>query len=512
MHAERTSRDPPSEPGGKVDGHIPEQEGRPDNRRIRDASVRGAGAGVLALLAQAVLRVASIAVLARLLTPEDFGVAAMAGILLTLFQLVGDWGLTTASTQRRSVDHYQISNLFWINTVIGLTLAGIAALLSPVMALIFDEPRLTGAAIVLALTLVAIGLGAQHEALMNRRLRYTSLQMISVGSAAIGIAVGVTAALAGAGFWSLICMHVTTQGARTVLYWIVLDWRPSRARPEIDVRPVLSFATGLVPSRLLYYLSRRFGTILLGAVGGATDVGLFHQAQNVAMMPASYLVQPLQRVVPASLSRLQDDTSAFERMFVHTLTMITVCGCGMLGFMAAEAPALVGLVLGPQWMSTIPIARWLTLAGMAFLVAVATGWVFVSLGAGGVLFRVRAIRLAASIAGVVIGWRWGAVGVAAGYSIAVSVSLLVELVYAVRRTPLSLSILAQAIWRPLLCALVSGGTVLMIRTGTMLGVLLEAGLYSALYVGLFTLLPGGRNHIRSVWRAISAVRLSHNAA
>ena len=436
----------------------------------------------------------------------------MAGILLTLFNLVGDWGLTTASTQRRSVDHHQISNLFWINTVIGLTLAGIAALLSPVMALIFDEPRLTGAGVVLSLTLVAIGLGAQHEALMNRRLRYTSLQMISVGSTAMGVAVGITAALAGAGFWSLICMHVTVQSTRTALYWIVLDWRPSRARVGIDVRPLLSFATGLVPSRILYYLSRRSGSILLGAVGGATDVGLFHQAHSVAMMPVSYLVQPLQRVVPASLSRLQDDTTAFESMFVHTLMVISMCGCGMLGFMAAEAPALIGLVLGAQWTSTIPIVRWLTLAGVASLVAVATGWVFVSLGAGNILLRVRAIRLGVSVAGVVIGWRWGAVGVAAGYSIAVTVSLLVESAYAVRRTPLSLSILTQAIWRPLLCALVSGGTVLMMRTGTMLGVLLEAGLYSALYVGLFTLLPGGRNHIRSVRRAISAARLSQNDA
>ena len=492
---------------------INDQERRSDNRHIRDASVRGAGAGVLALLSQAALRLGSIAVLARLLTPDDFGVVAMAGILLTLFHLVGDWGLTTASTQRRSMDHHQLSNLFWINTVIGFTLAGIAALLSPVMALIFDEPRLTGAAIVLSLTLIAIGLGAQHEALMNRRLRYSSLQMISVGSAAMGVAVGVTAAIAGAGFWSLIWMNVTVQSARTVLYWIVLDWRPGRPRPDIDVRPVLSFATGLVPSRVLYYLSRRSGSILLGAVGGATDVGLFHQAHSVAMMPVSYLVQPLQRVVPASLSRLQDDRTAFERMFVHTLMMISACGCGMLGFMAAEAPALVGLVLGAQWMSTIPVARWLTLAGVASLVTVATGWVFVSLGAGNVLFRVRAIRLAASVAGVVIGWRWGVVGVAAGYSIAVTVSLFAESVYAVRRTPLSVSILILAIWRPLLCALIAGGTVFMIRTGlTLEVVLLEAGIYSTLYAGVFALLPGGRNHIRSVLRAISAARLRHTAA
>ena len=116
---------------------ITDEKQRSDYRRIRDASVRGAGAGVLALLSQAALRRGSVAVLARVLTPDDFGVVAMAGIPLTLFHLVGDLGLITASTQRRIVDHDQLTNLFWINTGVGCVLAGTVTLLAPVVALRF---------------------------------------------------------------------------------------------------------------------------------------------------------------------------------------------------------------------------------------------------------------------------------------------------------------------------------------------------------------------------------------
>ena len=473
--------------------------------RVRNASIRGAGAGVVAVASQAVLRIGSIAVLARLLTPEEFGVAAMAGILLNLFALIGDWGLTTASTQRLTLDHDQLSKLFWINAAVGMMLAGASTLFSPLLALLFGEPRVIGAAIVLSLTVIAIGLGAQHEALMRRQLKYDTLQFIRVASHALGITVGVVAAFLGAGFWALIGMQVTTQIVRTALYWIVSGWKPSRPHKSANIRPLLRFATVLVPSRLLFYLSRNSAPILLGTFAGAAELGLYNRASTSVMTPVSYLLDPLERVVPSSLSRLQEDATSFARLVAQAMMVTALGGCGVLALLAAEAPAFVTLLLGDQWLAAIPLVRWLTLAGSAWVVGKAIGWVLVPLGAAEKLLTVRVIRVGASVAGVIIGWQWGPIGVAAGYSIATVLSFVVEVLYAARGTPLRIHVLIRAAWRPILSGLAAAGVVFLIRTELGLATfLLEVGLYCTLFLSVHALLPGGWDIMRTAWRAVSS--------
>ena len=479
-------------------------------RQIRDASIRGAGAGAVALVSQTVLRIGSIVVLARLLSPEEFGVAAMAGVLLNLFTLVGDWGLTTASTQRVSLDDDQLSNLFWINSAVAVLLAAATAALSPLLALAFREPRVAGAALLLSIVLIAIGLGAQHEARMRRRLEYGSLQIIRVVAHGIGIAVGVISAIMGAGFWALIAMHVSTQCVRTVLYWSVSGWKPRRPQKSVEVGPIVRFACGLVPSRLLLYLSRNSGPVVLGMAAGAADLGLYNRSHTAVMTPLSYLLEPLEQVVPSSLSRLQEDPTAFRRLFSQTMMIAAFGGCGILGLVAAEAPAYVSLLLGDQWLSAIPLVRWLTLAGFASVIGKATGWVLVPLGAARKLVNVRIIRAVVSVAGVIVGWQWGAVGVAAGYSSATVLSLLGEVVYAARGTPLRIRTLIEAVWRPMLCTLFAVSVLLLIPAQlTLVPILLQLVLYCALYLGTHALLPGGWDVMRTARETISAALRRH---
>ncbi|MCY4485056.1 MAG: lipopolysaccharide biosynthesis protein [Spirochaetaceae bacterium] len=480
--------------------------------RVRDASIRGAGAGFVAFVAQTGLRIGSIAVLARLLTPDEFGVAAMATILLSLFTLVGDWGLTTAATQRVSVDADELSNLFWINTVVGFILAGATVLCSPLLALLFGEPRVTGAAMLLSITLIAIGCGAQHEAVLRRRLRYDLLQIVRVSSYVCGVSVGVGSALVGAGFWALIWMHLTIQIARTVLFWVLARWHPGRPKRGTNVRSIVNFATGLVPSRLILYLSRNAAPIMLGAAAGTTDLGLYNRASTAVMTPVSSVLDPLERVIPSSLSRLQEDRVAFRRLFKQTMMIAAFGGCGILGLVVAEAPAFVGLLLGDQWLSAIPLVRWLALAGLAAVIGKATGWILVPLGAAGKLVTVRLIRAGASVAGVIVGWQWGAAGIAAGYGVAALVSLVGEVVWATSGTPLRARALVEAAWRSVVCGLVAGSTVFLIRTElTLATLLLEVGLYCVLFIVGHALLPGGSLLMRTAREAVS-VALSRQTA
>ena len=473
-------------------------------RHVKAASIRGARAGIAAMVSQAILRLGSIALLARLLSPEDFGIAAMAGILLNLVALIGDWGLTTASTQRLTLNHEELSTIFWINCLVGLILAAITALCSPLLAAIFEESRVIGATIVLSVTVVAIGLGAQHEALMRRQLKYDTLQLIRVASHAVGISVGVIVALLSHGFWALIAMQVGTQIARTALYWVVSDWRPGPPNIKANVSPVLRFATNLVPSTILFYVSRNVAPIVLGGMAGPSDLGLYNRASVCVMTPLSYLIEPIERVLPASLSRLQGDAIGFERLLAKALMVTAFLACGALALIAVEAPAVVALMLGEQWHSAAPLVRWLTLAGATWTVGKVIGWVLVPCGRSGRLLVVRAMRAVASVGGVVIGWRWGPVGIAAGYGIATLVSLVGETLYGVSGIPLKPRVMIGALWRPLVAAMVAAGVVLAIPTSqASVLVLLEVVLYGAVFLGVYALLPGGRHFMRDLRQAVT---------
>ena len=454
---------------------------------------------------QAMLRLGSIIVLARLLAPEDFGIAAMAGVLLNLVTLIGDWGLTAASTQRLSLSHDELSKLFWINCLVGLLLAATTALCAPLVALVFDERQVIAPVIVLSVTIVGIGLGAQHEALLRRRLEYTKLQLIRAVSHAVGVACGLLVGIVNRDFWALVAMQVSLQITRTTMHWLVSGWRPSWCNSRTQVSSIFRFASNLVPSTILFYFSRNTAAIMLGTMAGSAELGLYNRASVSVMTPLTYLTEPLERVVPASLSRLQQDPRAFERMFFQALMVTTFMACGMLALVAAEAHVVVAVLLGDQWHSTVPLVQWLTLAGATWVIGKVIGWLLVPHGRAGTLLRVRALRTAVSVAGVVVGWRWGTVGVVAGYSIATVASLVGEILFTLAVTRLQMKTVVKAIWRPVMAALAAAGLVLTIPSGPAPGLILaEVTLYAVVFISANLLLPGGWAFMRDLRRTLAA--------
>ena len=463
----------------------------PQYKNIRDASIRGAGVGLVTLVSKILIHMGSIAILARLLTPADFGLVAMAGILLSLLHIVGDWGLLMASTQRRHMSDSQLSTLFWINLAGGILLALLAIGSAPVLVLVFNEPRLIGATVVLSITLVAIGIGAQHEAIIRRQLHYGFLHTLGVASQIIGIATGIAAALHGMGFWSLILQQVTARIARTVLLWYRTQWKPGKPHLGADLLQFLRYGSKLVPAHLLGHLSRIFPEMMIGVSMGISGLGVYRRAFGIVMI-IEEIKQPLKAMMPASLSRLQDQAPNFSRFYLNALTMWSIIACCVIGLVTAEPLAIVQLLLGEQWLAAVPLIRWLAPAGLATAVGAATEWMLLPLGHMKRLLGLRALRTCSVIAGVLLGSRWGVIGIAAGFSTSLCVSVVIELVYTTMGKRLPVSELVAVFLRPILSATVASTVVILIPANVSLVMfLLESSLYLAVFVSAHAALPGG---------------------
>src|SRR6266850_498166 len=193
---------------GVVEGETSEER-RPfmaPAHAARGRSVQGSVVSVSSQGLRFVLRTGSMMVLARLLTPEDFGLQAMVVVMTGFLALFRDAGLSAVTVQRDTVSHDQVSTLFWINVVIGVVLAVSLVLASPAIAAFYRDSRLTPICAVSALAFLFHGVSIQHYALLQRQMRFVSLAVIEIVAVAAGVAVGVGMALLTFGYWALVAM------------------------------------------------------------------------------------------------------------------------------------------------------------------------------------------------------------------------------------------------------------------------------------------------------------------
>ena len=231
----------------------------PPTEQVGRASARGAARTFVAQMAKLVVQFGTQIVLARLIEPAAFGLVAMAMPLIGFINIFADLGLSQAIIQRRDITRAQLNALFWVNVGFTVCLAAIVAALAPLAAAFYGEPRVAGIVIALSGLLIASGLSLQHMALLSRNLQFGALAAIDIAGPVMASAVGIGAALAGMGYWSLVLMQVANTATLTLLCWVFDDWRPSWPRWEAGTGGMLRVGGHLTGSNMASYLSNRVG-------------------------------------------------------------------------------------------------------------------------------------------------------------------------------------------------------------------------------------------------------------
>ena len=200
-----------------------------DRAGLKAASVSGVAVNLVAQTTRFGLQFLYQVGLARLLVPADFGVVAMAAPMLAFVGLFADFGLTQATVQKPNMDAAQLTFIFWANLALSSLVGLIAFAAAPAIALFYGEERVSGVVMALASAFVLGALGAQHLALLNRRLAFIKLALIDLASFVTGAAAGLFAALHAAGYWSIVVTQLATSIAGLALAWGVAGFVPGEA-------------------------------------------------------------------------------------------------------------------------------------------------------------------------------------------------------------------------------------------------------------------------------------------
>lgn len=380
---------------------------------------RAVSSGLVTATAQVAkffLNLTMAVVLARLLTPQDFGLVAMASAVTVFLGVFKDAGLSTATIQREEITQAQVSNLFWINVGLGASMTLVGVALSGVVAWFYHDPRLTAIMAALSLTFVISSSTVQHHALLVRQMRFKALAAIEVGAMLLGIVVAVALAISSFGYWALVYMYLANGGVALALTWFVSGWRPSLPRRRTGVRPLVHFGLHLTLSDVVSRLSWGSDSVLVGRVYGAATVGLYSRANVLFVRPLDQLLSPTTAVVVPLLSRLQNDAAAYRRSFLQAYEALALASFLLAGFLLGLSRPLVMIVLGPGWEGAVPVFAAFTVAGLSMPMVFAASWLFTSQGRGGDWLRLTILLGLVTVAGYVAGLPFGALGVALGFS------------------------------------------------------------------------------------------------
>ena len=319
--------------------------------------LRGVSWTFSAELVNQLARIGFTFVLARLLTPTEYGIAGMALVVSGFVFVFSDLGLGTAMIQRTHLSERDISTVFWASvasgaafTVIGVGAAGLAAQ-------VFDEPEVRDLFAVMSLTFLITSLGATQAALLTRAMDFRAIALRDFAGTFIGGAIGVYVAATGGGAWAIVAQQMTAISVSTVLLWLAVSWRPRLLISVQSLREMGGFGVTILGNRVINIVQQTTVPLLIGRFLGAQSLGFYTLANNVVLTPITRVTLPLGQVLFPAFSRHQDDPRRIGVMWLKSLSASAAITLPALAGMAVVAPAFVAVTLGSNWEELSPVIQ-----------------------------------------------------------------------------------------------------------------------------------------------------------
>lgn len=469
---------------------------------IGRAATRGAAHVGGAHFFRIVLLLLSTILIARILTPEDFGVIAMAAPVTAFILMFQDLGLSHATIQAKSITSRQSDLLFWINLAVSGLLALLLLVSSPFVALFYGEPRAGYVTAASAVTALVSASALQHLALLNRELRFSTIAKIDAASAAMGFVVAVSLALIMRNYWALWIGGTAGVLTTAVGSWLASRWRPRFRFSLKGSGALLRFGGSLTGFSVVNFVSRNADNILIGRVWGASPLGLYDRSYRLMVFPIQAINSPLSKVMIPLLSRIREEPQAYRRLYLTCLRAITIATFPAIAVAAATSDRLIPLLLGDRWAAAAPIFYWLSLSAFFQPIGNSTGWIYISQGRGRDLLWVGTLSAIVTLIAFAIGVRWGAVGVAAAYFFSTGFRIPFLVAWTARGSPISAKDMYFATAPSLIAAAVSWLATRQLSSHLDTVPLIATALALSFALGLIAnaLSPGGRDAIRAGFR------------
>lgn len=342
-------------------------------------------------------------VLARLLTPEEYGLIGMMTIFIAVSQTFVNSGFSQALIRKRNCTDSDYSTVFYFNIVIAIFFYFILFFFAPTISNFFNEPQLIELLRVLGIVLVINAFSLIQTVTLTKRIDFKLLTKISIISSVASGVIAIVLAYKGFGVWSLVIRAITLGVFKSFLLWVWNSWRPKFIFSMVSFRELFSFGSKLMIGGLLDTFYQNFYYFIVGKYYSATELGYYSRAKQFSALPSQNLQQIIRRVTYPVLSTMQEDPDRLKRSFRTTIRSTAFLCFVIMLLMAAVAEPMVVSLIGKQWQPCVVYLRLLCFVGMLYPLHAMNINMLLVQGRSGLILKIEIIKKVLMIPVVYLG-------------------------------------------------------------------------------------------------------------
>lgn len=406
------------------------------------------------------------AILARLLSKDDFGVVALAVIAINYLSVVKDLGLGIALVQRRDEIDRSANTVFTLNLIFGLFLSAILIPLANPVAAYFKNQMVAPVLQWLGLTFFIGAFSSVHVVWLMRELDYRRKLIPDMGSALVKALVSIGLALAGYGVWALVFGQLLGVLTSVVLFWVIVPWRPRLMLDSKIIKALLAYGSSVIGSDIINVSIDNLGYIVIGRVLGTVQLGVYTLAYRLPEMLLMGNLWIMASVTFPAFANIQNDMNSLRRGFLGSIRLVQLIAVPIcLGLIIVAEPIIL-VMFGAQWMDAVPILRILAVYVFVASVGYHVGDVYKAIGRPDILFGMTIFTLVLMGITLYIGSSYGLEGIAWAYVVAFFIERVVSLALAERFIQVSLVEIFSEMLPSLKGGLVLAFTTFLVSYGT----------------------------------------------
>ena len=362
----------------------------------------------------------NIVYLARLIPPSEYGIMAMALVIINFGMLIRDLGTAAAIIQRKDIDDKIINSIFWLNLYMGLGIAICIILSSPLISYFFREPKLIMVLLCISIIFPLSSSSSAHLALLERESKFKKIASVEIASSLIGVLVALFLAYKNFGVYSLVCQTIIFNALSTVQFWKASKWRPSFSNmfDFLGLKEIFGFSAHLSIFNLINYFSRNADSFIIGRYMASSVLGAYSLAYRIMLFPLASLTFVATRALFPILSKNQDDHDTLKKTYLDCVFGILFIVVPLMSGLAFLSKPFIILIFGKEWSLTANILLWLAPTAIIQSVLSTSGTVFMAKGRTDILMKLGILGMILYMSAFILGVQYNIITFAKFYFLA----------------------------------------------------------------------------------------------
>ncbi|MBU1122670.1 MAG: MOP flippase family protein [Candidatus Omnitrophica bacterium] len=356
-------------------------------------------------------------VLARLLSPGDFGLVAVAMVFINFALIFGELGLSSALVQKQNTFDTHFSSAFWLNIICSIVLTLVFIGLAPLIAAFYHNSALKPVLMVMSLNFVLVSFTAIQQTILQKEMDFKALAIRDIVAVIVSGVVGIVLAYRGYGVWSLVYQLLMFTFVDGILLWFFSKWRPKFIFSIEAIKDIFHFSANVTGFNIINYFARNVAQLLIGKFLGFNALGYYALAYKIVLYPLQNISGVINKVMFPVFSRIQNDLKEVRNAYLKMVKAISLVAFPLMVSLFVFAPEFVHVFIGKKWEMIVFLIRIFCVCGIVQAVSITVGNIRLSQGQSRMQFKIGSIHFICMIIAIWIGLFWGIYGVAFSYTI-----------------------------------------------------------------------------------------------